>query len=267
MVPGNNLSGNFVMNAVNDFVFVLVRPREAGNLGAAARALKNFGFGSLRIAGTDPRAQPAARVMAVHAADLLDEARVYPDLPAAVADCNIVVATTARSGRYRAAAATPRAIAAELAAGSRHHRVAIVFGPEDHGLSNDDLKLCHRIVTIPSDPLYSSLNLAQAVVIIAYELRLAIDAGGAPSPPTAHANAADIAAMFERMARALVAIGFLSESNPDHIMFALRGLLGRTGLAPRELDILNGIARQIDWFAAGGYRTAEIKQREGRRLR
>ncbi|MGH9763788.1 MAG: RNA methyltransferase, partial [Blastocatellia bacterium] len=115
-------------------------------------------------------------------------------------------------------------------------------------------------------PEYSSLNLAQAVMVVAYELMMesaAVPDGAAPEL----ANTMAIQAMFERMARALIEIGFLPEDNPDHIMFALRGLFGRSGLRPRELDILNGIANQMRWFAEGGHMTIAAKRHAGLKLR
>ena len=259
------------------FVFVLVRPRQAGNVGAVARALKNCGMGGLRIvADADPKTIRAARMMAVHAADVLADARVYPSLADALADCNVAIGTTARGGPYRAGARTPRDVAANLCAEARTNRVAIIFGPEDRGLTNDELKNCHRLITIPTDPAYSSLNLAQAVMVVAYELRLAAldaardtaaDDASTDVLPLRRAGAADVDAMFDRLSRALLTIGFLPEDNPDHLMFTLREVFGRAGLSPRELDILSGIARQIEWFATGGHLTIADKRRAGRRVK
>lgn len=248
--------------------FVLFRPHAAGNVGAAARALKNMGFGDLRIVAPQAHDRRAALRMAVHGRDVLEGAKLFDDLPAALHDRTVVAGTTARGGFYRSAARRLREAAGDLAAISPPNRVAIVFGPEDFGLTNRELKLCHRLITIPTAPGYSSLNLAQAVMVVAYEMRLAI----AARQPPAHAAplmaaAAEVGAMLERMAQALVRIGFLPDHNPDHIMFTIRAIFGRTGLAPREVDILNGLARQIQWFADGGRETAEAKRRLGKRLR
>jgi tRNA/rRNA methyltransferase len=150
---------------------------------------------------------------------------------------------------------------------SEANRIALVFGPEDRGLSNEELKVCQRLITIPTAPHYPSLNLAQAVMIVAYELMLA--AGAAREIPWAQkwAGVPEVGAMLARMARALVAIGFLPQDNPDHIMFALRTIFGRAGLRPRELDIMNGIASQILWFADGGRATVARKLRAGEKLK
>ena len=256
------------MSVLDNFAFVLVRPLQGGNVGAAARALKNMGLRDLRVVA--PRTQMrgrAAAMMAVHAGDVLRDARSCETLAGALEGCSLVAGTTCRPGLYRSGAADVRDAAAQLVGEAAVNRIAIVFGPEDTGLSNRELKLCQRLITIPTAPEYPSLNLAQAVMLVAYELMLA--AGAARDLPQAEpfvpAAAAD--AMMERMGKALVAIGFLPAENPEHLMFGFRALLGRTGLSARELDILNGMARQILWFAEGGFATAAAKQRLGRKLR
>jgi tRNA/rRNA methyltransferase len=250
--------------ALGSVAFVLVRPISSGNIGAAARALKNMGFADLRLVAPpnyDPRASLS---MAVHAADVLASARIYPDLTAALNDRTVVVGTTARSGLYRAEQRPLREIAPALVALSDGNRVAIIFGPEDRGLTNDDLKQCHRLLTIPSASEYPSLNLAQAVMLVAYELRIASTSENGSSALGEFAPAGEVDAMFERLARALVSIGFVPAENPDHIMFAIRAILGRSGIRSRELDILNGFARHVRWFAEGGHATIAAKRLVGK---
>jgi tRNA/rRNA methyltransferase len=255
------------MSVLDQFAFVLFKPKSAGNVGAAARALKNMGFSDLRLAAPQIRHKRDAAAMAVHGRDVLEGARTYTDLAAAVADCTLTVGTTCRSGPYRSEIGSIRDGSPRLIHESHANRIAIIFGPEDFGLTNQELKLCQRLVTIPTAPAYPSLNLAQAVMVAAYELMLAAGAGRQTGEPFEFAPAAEVDAMFDRMAQALVAIGFLPEDNPDHIMFALRAIFGRSGLRPRELDILNGIAKQVGWFAEGGYETLADKRRAGKRLR
>jgi len=242
---------------------------QAGNIGSAARALKNMGFADLRLVA--PAGSPrnrAATSMAVHAGDVLTSAAIHPDLASAIHDRTLTVGTTCRPGLYRSGAVSLRDAAADLAAESRQNRIAIIFGPEDHGLTNDELKSCHRLITIPTADEYPSLNLAQAVMVVAYELRLAAAAGAErESAATEFAPAGEVEAMLTRMSDALVEIGFLPADNPDHIMFALRGIFGRSGLNARELDILNGLARQIKWTAEGGAATLAKKRATGRKLR
>jgi len=242
---------------------------QSGNIGAVARALKNMGFTDLRLVAPAASARDrAATSMAVHGRDVLTASTGHRDLAAALADRTLTVGTTCRAGLYRSSVVSLRGAASELVSAAAVNRIAIVFGPEDHGLTNDELKACQRLVTIPTADDYRSLNLAQAVMLVAYELRMAATAGLA-SPATAPRRAAarDVEAMLARMADALVEIGFLPADNPDHIMFALREIFGRSGLAPRELDILNGIAHQIRWTAGEGAATLAKKRTSGRKLR
>jgi tRNA/rRNA methyltransferase len=249
--------------------FILVRPKSAGNIGAAARALKNMGFADLRIvAPVVPPASRAALTMAVHARDVIENARVCKTIRDAAAGCNLVVGTTCRAGPYRSSVRPLREAAAELAVLAASNRIALMFGPEDTGLTNRELKHCERLITIPSSPAYASLNLAQAVMVTAYELRLALEAGAhPPAAAVEFAPAAEVDSALDRMKDALVAIGFLPADNPEHLMFALRELFGRSGLTAHELDILNGIASQTRWVAEGGHRTLAAKRSAGKKLR
>jgi len=214
--------------------------------------MKNMGLRHLVLVA--PRLQPHARLataMAVHARDILSRARTVPTLAEAVADCGLVVGTTCRGGLYRAAAEWPEALAPIVLERARQSVVALLFGPEDHGLSNDDLKHCQRLIVIPTSAAYPSLNLSQAVLLCCYELRRALLAGGvAPAssaPPPAAAAEIDFA--LERLKVALLRIGFLHPQNPEHIMFAFRRIFGRAGLEKRDVRILLGLARQIEWYA------------------
>ncbi len=205
--------------------------------------------------------------MAVHARDVLSEARTCATLAQALDGCTLTVGTTCRAGSYRSAARPLREVALELAALSRSNRIAMLFGPEDTGLTNRELKLCQRLVTIPTAAGYSSLNLAQAVMVTAYELMMAGGAAAAPGAPPQYAPATGVDAMLERMKEALLAIGFLPENNPEHIMLTLRGIFGRRGLTRRELGILNGIASQTRWAAQGGHLTLAGKRRANKKLK
>jgi len=256
------------MAASADIAFVLFRPQHAGNIGAAARALRNMGLRDLRLVAPAASSRSrAARAIAVHGEEVLAAATVHPDLASALADRTITFGATCRPGLYRSGAVALGDAARELAHAAATNRIAIVFGPEDHGLTNRELKLCHRLITIPTAPEYPSLNLAQAVMLVAYELMLALATPHWTAAPPELAPAGEVAAMFERMTEALVAIGFLPAENPDHIMFALREIFGRSGIAPRELEILNGIARQMRWAGGGGHRVLSEKRRTGQKLR
>jgi tRNA/rRNA methyltransferase len=212
-----------------------------------------MGINDLALVNPLQLCRNAADTMAVHARDVLDTMQVHTSLRAAVADCGLVVGTTCRPGLYRAGALTPRTLAPHLVAAAAANRVALVFGPEDSGLANEDLRLCHRLVTVPTDSTYPSLNVAQAVLLCCYEVFVGAQ-GAAAAPPRPLAIAERQELMYEKLKSALRKIGFLHGDNPDHIMFALRRILGRAGLEDRDVRILLGMARQIDWYASGGWR-------------
>jgi tRNA/rRNA methyltransferase len=257
-------------NPLDNIAIVLVKPKAAGNAGSAARALKNMGLGDLRIVAPRDWDANAAKVMAVHADDVLGCAGFFPTLPEALKDRTLTVGTTCRMGPYRSEVRPLRQAVPDLIHAASTNRLAIVFGPEDYGLNNEEIGQCQRLITIPSTPDYPSLNLAQAVMIVAYELRLAAntaDNTAAEAPALELASASRVEQMFLRMAEALEAIGFVSPENADHIMLTIRAMLGRSGLRPRELDILSGLAHQIGWFARGGREVVEAKRAAGRRIR
>lgn len=227
---------------------VLVRPARAANVAAACRALKNMGLRSVALVGPDPGLEaPAARALAYGAWDVLDDLRPHASLREAVAACTIVAGT---SGRPDPEAWTPRRLAADGAARAAGGRLAVVFGPEAEGLRNDELALCHLRVHIPTDPAQHSLNLAQAVLIVAYELRLAASTGAeAIRPRNEAAPAREIEAALDDLREALLAIGYLNPDNPDAIVAELRRVLSRASVTSREATLLRGMARQILWSA------------------
>jgi TrmH family RNA methyltransferase len=229
---------------------VLVRPARAANVAAACRALKNMGLRAACLVGPDPGLHdPAARALAYGAWDVLDGIRRAASLGEAVAGCTVVAGT---SGRPQDDAWTPRRLAADGFAQAGDGRLAVVFGPEADGLRNDELSLCHVRVHIPTDPPHHSLNLAQAVLLVAYELRVAALAAAAEQTrpreaPRARSGEVE-AALFDLRA-ALLAIGYLNPDNPDAILAELRALVARAGASPREISLLRGMARQILWSA------------------
>ncbi len=241
---------------------VLVRPQYSGNVGAVARAMRNFGLSDLALVNPAPLYREQAEMMAVQARDLLDTMQIYPSLRVATADCGLVVGTTCRPGLYRGSAYPPRVLAPRIVAATMVNRVALVFGPEAHGLTNDDIRLCHQLVTIPTDEGYPSLNVAQAVLLCCYEVFLAARMGDRiPLPQFAVAERQEL--MYEKLKRALLKIGFLHRENPEHIMFAFRRIFGRAGLEERDVRILLGLARQIEWYTAGGCQVPERNSQAG----
>lgn len=227
---------------------VLVRPSRPGNVAAACRAMKNMGLRSLCLVDPPPGLESAeARALAYGAWDVLDRARTAPTLREAIAGAALVVGT---SGRPRTDAWTPRRLAEDGPARAAGGRTALVFGPEASGLPNDELALCHVTVHIPADPAHPSLNLAQAVLVLAYEIRVsAVNAAPPPSRGGERATAGEIEAALDDLAGALLAIGYLNPDNPGKVLAELRALLTRAGPTPRETTLLRGLARQIRWAA------------------
>jgi len=238
--------------ALSNCRVVLVRPQIAGNLGATARVMRNLGLTDLVLVA--PEANPAdqrARRLATHGQKILDGARTVADLGEAVADCLLVVGTSARTGGLvrRQSVGPPDDIlpgfVEVLAAGP----AALVFGPERTGLTNAEVTRCHHLITIPADPDYPALNLGQAVGICLYELRRAWLRRGGPLLPTeAPAGFAEQERAFDHLRRALEALHFLYGPKSDALMHALRHLLGRARPTPMEVNVLHGLARQILWY-------------------
>lgn len=245
---------------------VLVRPRGSGNIGSIARAMKNMGQTELAIVGRARTRSFWARAMAVHGRDILGNAKCYDSLRQAIADCVLVVGTTCRSGLYRRHSQGPRDVAPDILAAARNGKVALIFGPEDHGLSNKDLEHCQLLVTIPTHPDYPSLNVAQAVVICLYELYLA--SLTAPKRTTIQrAPAEDVERLFDRMRKVLLKIGFLDTENPEHMLLAFRRILGRAGLEDKDVRIFTGLFRQIEWYVDQGWKVVEEKEKRGMKIR
>ena len=164
---------------------VLVGTQHPGNIGSAARAMKTMGLRRLALVAPEKFPDPQAYALAAGAAELIDQARVYPSLAEAIADCRTVIATTARQRSVPMPGYSPREGARRAREATALGPVALVFGRERTGLENDELQLCHGAIHIPANPEYSSLNLAAAVQIVAYEWRLALVEGEPPPPPPA----------------------------------------------------------------------------------
>ena len=227
---------------------VLVRPRRPANVAAACRAMKNMGLSRLWLVEPGPGLDdPEARSLAYGAWDVLDGARRAASLLEAVASSVAVVGTT---GKEMPEARTPRELAADLRALARDGPLSVVFGPEASGLTGSELDLCHSLVHVPTDPAQPSLNLAQAVLLLAYEMRLA--AVGKPPPSRgrergSRAAAGEIEQALGDLRRALLEIGYLDPARPDRILTELRRMVARARPTSREVVVLRGLARQIAW--------------------
>jgi tRNA/rRNA methyltransferase len=245
---------------------VMVRPRGSVNIGSVARAMKNVGAKELAIVGSARTQSFWARAMAVHGRDILSEAKCYETIRAAIADCTLVVGTTCRTGLYRSHSQTPRQAAPALASAAKIGKAALLFGPEDHGLSNKDLEHCQQLITIPTHPEYQSLNVAQAAAICLYEVYLAALAP-VNDDGLERAQAEDIERLFDIMRNSLLKIGFLDSENPEHMLLAFRRIFGRNGLEAKDVRILTGMFRQIEWYANQGWKVVEEKEKKGIKIR
>lgn len=235
---------------------VLVRPRIAANIGAAARVMRNMGLSDLVLVAPEASPNdPEARRLSTHGEEVLDHCRTVADIGAAVADCVMIAATSARVGGLtrRQFVGPPDEIAPRLIEAESSGPIALVFGPESSGLSNAEVSRCHYLIHVPTDPQCPVLNLAQAVAICTYELRRdwlrQTAAATLLPPPTAPAPFADQERAFEHLRQALEDVHFLWGDKADSLMHALCHLLRRAGPTPMEVDVLYGLARQLRWFA------------------
>ncbi len=229
---------------------VLVEPQIPENIGSAARAMHNMGLRRLMLVA--PKNCDLSRVLKMATGtsiEVIEEMEVCDDLRSALGPYQHVIGTTARIGSHRPAISNLRRLAQDLIPVAQNNRVAILFGPEDRGLSNEQLRYCHTIASIPT-ARFSSLNLAQAVMILCYELFLV---SGDPPPESLPrlANEFELEGMYEHLKEVLMKIGFLNPQNPEHWMWNIRRFFSRIPLRAREVRIIRGICRQIDWYTRG----------------
>lgn len=237
-------------DVLEHFRVVLVSPIYGGNIGAVCRAMMNCGMGDLAIvAPRDDVDEDETVRRAYHAVEIYRNRKIFATLQEAVADCGAVAGTSARKGLYRSHAKSPREWAPDLLRSAQNGKVALVFGPEDKGLSNEHLALCTRIIQIPSHSSYESLNLSHAVMICCYEIFVASgafeDFAQEWSPDAPSQLRERMLAMWEKT---LYDIGFMNDEKGDHMMMGLRRIFSRGQLTVNDVKILMGIARQTQWF-------------------
>ena len=229
--------------------FILIGSSHPGNVGATARAMKVMGFTDLVLVApryADVLARDETIAMASGATDVLSRARVVATLTEALDGVSYACATAMTPRDFGPPTFAPRALFDTLAPGP--HRVAFVFGSERHGMSNDDVYRCHATLSIPTHPDYGSLNLAQAVQLIAYDWRQALG-GYAVEARTSQPTLADgvaVQGLLDHWQRALVGLGFLNPAAPKKLMPRLHGLVNRAQLTQEEVHILRGIAKAIE---------------------
>ncbi|BBO59751.1 RNA methyltransferase [Mycoavidus sp. B2-EB] len=242
--------------------FVLVEPSHPGNVGAAARALKTMGLRRLILVKPqhpNVLTHPDALALASGAQDVLAAAQITDSLETALSGVQWSVALSARPRGYSPPILTPRSAAQQARLVAAQGEVAYIFGNERAGLSNADVERCNALVHIPANPVYSSLNLAQAVQVLAYELRMTLlnEGDGPPHTPTlAHglsvsalATSDEVERMFAHLQSAFIALDFLHPAQPKKLMSRLRRLFARTALEREEVNIMRGIAKRIIWQA------------------
>jgi TrmH family RNA methyltransferase len=237
------------MAALDDIRIVLIGTSHPGNIGAAARAMKTMGVRNLLLVSPKNFPSPEAEARAANALDWLESAKVVDTFAQAVDDCAWVVGTSARRRGLVYNTLAPRELAGKAAELPAGQPIAIVFGRERTGLTNDEVERCHALVEIPANPDYSSLNIAMAVQVICYELRVALSP---PEPPAfvperrQFPAAAQVEAFYEHLEKVLLRTGFLDPSNPRLLMRRLRHFFGRAHPDQNELNILRGILASVE---------------------
>jgi tRNA (cytidine32/uridine32-2'-O)-methyltransferase len=234
---------------------VLVNTSHPGNIGGVARAMKNMGLSRLYLVEPRRFPDPEAVWRAASAADLLESAVVTESLGAAIGDCQFVVGTSARERRIPWPLLDPRRCAERIAEVSPREQVAVLFGREDRGLTNDELKVCNLHLNVPTAEAYSSLNLAMAVQIVCYELRMLLVEGRLPTVEDQQwdapfATLENMERFYVHLEQALADIGFLNPAAPRQLMPRLRRLYSRVRLDEMELNILRGILTETQKWVA-----------------
>jgi tRNA/rRNA methyltransferase len=234
--------------------FVLLNTSHAGNVGAAARAMKVMGFDELVLVAPrwpDVLSREETIQRASGATGVLEKARIAATLDEALEGVSYLCATAMTPRDFGPPTFTPREHLPGLAASQ--HSVAFLFGSERFGMANEDVYRCHAVLTIPTDPAYGSLNLAAAIQLIAYEWRLALGGfeGAGAASPAQLADAPAVAGMLAHWEQALLDIGFLDPAAPKKLMPRLNQMFNRAQLTPEEIHILRGVAKAMSQAAAG----------------
>jgi tRNA/rRNA methyltransferase len=237
---------------LDNITIVLHKPRYSENIGAVARAMCNMGISKLVV--VDPRNYDLFKALklATHAAStIIGKTNIFTDLREALAPYNFVVGATARLGGQRQVINNPAELAQRLIPISSSNQIAILFGPEDKGLSNEDIRFCHELINIPTAE-FTSLNLAQAVMIICYEI-FSVEGKGNKNYIPRLANRNELDGMYDQLKEVLVRISYINPENPDYWMNKLRHFFTRLKLRSKEVSIIRGICRQIDWYGKKCY--------------
>lgn len=249
---------------LDNLAVVLFSPKFSENVGSAARACANMGVSRLILVSPRDFDMDRARTLATtKGVEVLSRMEVYENLAEALTPFSAVYGTTARTGGWRKGMLTPESaaplICESLGAGGK---AAVIFGPEEAGLTNQETQICGRLMTIPTNEDASSLNLAQAVLLVLYEvfkqsLKKPFEPAG-PKPSRA-ATHAEREALFENLREALLTIDFLKDDNPDYWMLPMRRFVERIGLRRNEFNLVMGVCRQIRWACGRGENQSSVK--------
>ncbi len=232
---------------------VLVGTRSAGNIGSTARAMQNMGLSSLKLVKPREHLTPDAFKMASRAVHLVEQAEVYETLDEALGEEQILVGTTsARERRTHQRVYTPKQIAPLIREYAEAQKVALIFGPENRGLTDEQLARCQYFVVVPSCGENPVLNVAQTVLLMAYEVFTLEPVERTSRPILVSQDQRE--EMFQQMEQVLIQIGFLSSSSPEPIMKSIRRFLGKAELTARDIQILRGIMSQMEWYSQEGHK-------------
>ncbi|MBS1245937.1 MAG: methyltransferase [Proteobacteria bacterium] len=237
---------------LNRIRIVLVQPSLGGNIGGCARAMKNMGLTRLALVAPEDFPSEEASARAAGADDVLAQAQVCATLDEAIADCHLVIGASARERRIAWPMLAPDEAARRVVTAAAGQEVAVLFGRERTGLTNDELDRCQILVNIPANPEFSSLNLACAVQVIAYEIRCAAETGAAATPTIAAemlgeplATSAEIQRFYQHLDQVMVESGFLDPNNPRLLTRRVRRLFNRVEMTSNEVNILRGILSAV----------------------
>jgi len=244
-------------NLMRNISIVLANPKYANNVGAVARCAKNMNIHSIKIVNGHTMEDGEINRTATHGAmDVVQSITSCRSVGEALQDFQFVVGATARKGSARGPAYTPREVAQEIINMATNNKVALLFGSENKGLSNDELFFCHRIINIPTSDTFTSINLSHAVMIVCYEIFVAnMNTTKQFSPKIA--SVGETERMFEHMAQMFVKVGFLNKENPSYWMRHIRTFFARTKILSKEVKIVRGILRQLEWYINSQQRTKE----------
>ncbi len=235
---------------LNNINIILNKTLYAGNIGSTARAMKNMGLSNLYLVDPQCEVDGEARKMATHGKDILDNIKVFDSIRDAASDSNYIFGTTARNRKWRGTI-SPTDMSSKISALISTNKISILFGPEDFGLTNNELELCNEVIVIPTADEASSINISQAVLIICYEIFQSvgdINFNKTEEKAVELASIEKIEDMYSHMQKALTDIGYLDPQNPEHFIGNFRRILNRAGLSPEDVQVTRGIFRKLNWY-------------------